>query len=61
MELSLAELCERLEEKYDPDELVDMLRISNKELLRAFVHKVQAYRENFSQDEEPDSEFVEED
>lgn len=61
MELTLTELIERLEEKYDPDELVDMLRISNKELLRAFVHKVQAYRENFSQDEDPDDELLEED
>lgn len=61
MELTLTELIERLEEKYDPDELVDMLRISSKELLRAFVHKVQAYRENFSQDEDPDDELLEED
>jgi hypothetical protein len=51
MELSLIDLLERVKEKYDPDELVDLLRLTSEDLLRAFPHRLSLLRENFASEE----------
>jgi hypothetical protein len=42
---------ERVKEKYDPDELVDLLRLTSEDLLRAFPHRLALLRENFASEE----------
>jgi hypothetical protein len=42
---------ERVREKYDPDELVDLLRLTSDDLLRAFPHRLALLRENFASEE----------
>jgi hypothetical protein len=51
MELDLCVLMERVKEKYDPDELVDLLRLTSDDLLRAFPHRLALLRENFASEE----------
>jgi hypothetical protein len=46
--MDLCTLYERVKEKYDPDELVDLLRLTSEDLLRAFPHRLALLRENFS-------------
>ena len=46
--LDLGTLIERIEEHYDPDELVDLLDITGKELLLHFRWKVELLRDNFN-------------
>ena len=49
--ITLDELRERVELKYDPDQLVDLLNISTKDLLDAFEHRLVLYRDNFISEE----------
>jgi hypothetical protein len=42
---------ERVKEKYDPDELVDLLRLTSEDLLRAFPHRLALLRDNFASEE----------
>ena len=46
--MDLCTLKERVAEKYDPDELVDLLRLTSEDLLRAFPHRLALLRDNFS-------------
>jgi hypothetical protein len=43
--MDLCTLAERVAEKYDPDELVDLLRLTSKDLLRAFPHRLALLRD----------------
>ena len=56
MKMDLFVLTERLIERYDPDYLVDVLKISTEDLIEAFEHKVmEAYaRGEFSEVEGED-------
>jgi len=49
--MDLCTLLERVREKYDPDELVDLLRLTSEDLLRAFPHRLALLRENFASEE----------
>ena len=49
--MDLCTLLERVKEKYDPDELVDLLRLTSDDLLRAFPHRLALLRENFASEE----------
>lgn len=49
--VDLCTLMERVKEKYDPDELVDLLRLTSDDLLRAFPHRLAMLRENFASEE----------
>lgn len=59
MEIPLAELKERILEKYgdDPETLCDLLRVSGEDILKMFGHRVQMYRENFASEEYFDEEI----
>jgi len=46
--MDLCTLAEIVKEKYDPDELVDLLRLTSEDLLRAFPHRLALLRDNFS-------------
>ena len=46
--LDISTLIGRIEEHYDPDELVDLLDITSLELLNAFRWKVELLRDNFN-------------
>jgi len=46
--LDVATLIGRIEEHYDPDELVDLLDITSIDLLNAFRWKVELLRDNFN-------------
>ena len=46
--MDLSVLKERILEKYDADEIVDLLRITPADLLRAFPHRLAMLRENFA-------------
>ena len=49
--MDLCTLAEIVKEKYDPDELVDLLRLTSDDLLRAFPHRLALLRENFASEE----------
>lgn len=46
--MDLCTLKDRVLEKYDADELVDLLRITPEDLLRAFPHRLALLRDNFA-------------
>jgi hypothetical protein len=46
--LDISTLIGRIEEHYDPDELVDLLDITSIDLLNAFRWKVELLRDNFN-------------
>lgn len=50
--MNLATLKERIAERYDPDYLVDILKITSEELLDAFEERVLAMREEFEEVED---------
>ena len=49
--MDLYTLAEIVKEKYDPDELVDLLRLTSEDLLRAFPHRLALLRDNFASEE----------
>jgi hypothetical protein len=49
--MDLCTLAAIVKEKYDPDELVDLLRLTSEDLLRAFPHRLALLRENFASEE----------
>ena len=51
MGIDLVTLMERVKEKYDPDELVDLLGLTSDDLLRAFPYRLAILRENFASEE----------
>lgn len=46
--MDLQILKERILEKYDADEIVDLLRLTPTDLLRAFPHRLAMLRDNFA-------------
>lgn len=48
--ITIRELQERLAERYDPDEIVEMLDIESSELVNAFPDKVEFYYEQLVQE-----------
>lgn len=51
MGIPLEELKKRILEKYDADEIVDLLRITGEDLICAFPHRLAIYRDNFASEE----------
>ena len=53
---TLEELKEKIVETYDPDLLVDLLKLSTKELVEAFTDQIEEmadfFEEEFKEDEE---------
>lgn len=49
--ISLEQLKDRIRDKYDPDELVDLLEITNEDIFHYFEHRILLYRERFVSEE----------
>lgn len=51
MVIQLEELKKRIVEKYDADEIVDLLRLTTEDIICAFPHRLAIYRDNFASEE----------
>lgn len=49
--IGVEELTERIRDKYDPDDLVDLLNITVDDILKEFGHRVILYRDRFISEE----------
>ena len=61
MTLTPEELAERIAEPYDPDFLVEVLGITSRQLLLAFMDELEAQRHKFKDDEDNETKAPEED
>jgi hypothetical protein len=61
MTLTPEELAERIAERYDPDFLVEVLGITSRQLLLAFMDELEAQRYKFKDDEDNETKAPEED
>lgn len=51
MTIGIEELEQRVREKYDPDDLVDLLDITVDDILKYFGHRITLYRDRFISEE----------
>jgi hypothetical protein len=49
--IGIEELEDRIRDKYDPDDLVDLLNITVDDILAHFGHRITLYRDKFISEE----------